>query len=78
MKSTFAFFLLLIATACFADDTSFGKATAPRRTSLWNGPAPAGDGATDPANAWITVHHPKVAANGTAIVICPGGGYGGL
>lgn len=42
----------------------------PRPVALWAGSAPN-------RTARITVHHPD-RANGTAIVICPGGGYGGL
>jgi acetyl esterase/lipase len=49
----------------------------PERIPLWDGPAPVGDGTTDPKNAFLTVHRPA-APNGTAVVICPGGGYGGL
>jgi acetyl esterase/lipase/lysophospholipase L1-like esterase len=47
------------------------------RVSLWNGQAPIGDGKLQAEDAFITVHTPAVS-NGTAIVICPGGGYGGL
>ncbi|HEX3313822.1 MAG TPA: alpha/beta hydrolase [Gemmataceae bacterium] len=47
------------------------------RVALWNGKAPIGDGKFQDAEVWITVHRPK-APNGTAAVICPGGGYGGL
>jgi acetyl esterase/lipase len=56
-----------------ADDAPPGQ-----RITLWNGAAPSGDGKTDRADAWITVHRPTKAGDGTAIVICPGGGYGGL
>jgi acetyl esterase/lipase len=43
---------------------------APERISLWTGQ-------TAPSKAAITVHHPT-ESNGAAVVICPGGGYGGL
>lgn len=47
--------------------------------SLWSGRAPVGDGQFEAADATITVHRPPGdAANGAAVVICPGGGYGGL
>jgi acetyl esterase/lipase len=49
----------------------------PQKLSLWSGRAPVGDGAFEAADAWITVHRPD-AANGSAAIICPGGGYGGL
>jgi acetyl esterase/lipase len=53
------------------------QAAAPQRLALWNGRAPIGDGQFKEEDAFITVHQPA-KPNGTAIVICPGGGYGGL
>jgi uncharacterized protein (TIGR03067 family) len=53
------------------------KKGAPEKLKLWNGRAPLGDGKFEQADAQITVHRPD-KPNGTAIVICPGGGYGGL
>ncbi len=51
----------------------------PEKVPLWSGQAPVGDGQFEAANATITVHRPvPTAACGAAIVICPGGGYGGL
>jgi acetyl esterase/lipase len=49
----------------------------PESIPLWTGQAPVGEGRAVTANASITVHRPA-KANGAAIVICPGGGYGGL
>ncbi len=47
--------------------------------SLWPAQAPLGDGQFEAANPSITVHRPAPGtANGAAVVICPGGGYGGL
>ncbi len=63
--------LFTLATVCCAEDTK------PPRQSLWNGNAPVGEGKFEKGDAWITVHQPA-KPNGTAIVICPGGGYGGL
>lgn len=57
--------------------TTVGFAEEPKRIPLWNGNAPLGDGKFEQGEAWITVHRPATA-NGTAVVICPGGGYGGL
>ena len=49
------------------------------RTALWPGVAPMGSGQPVGTNAFITVYPADPAtANGTAVVICPGGGYGGL
>jgi acetyl esterase/lipase len=49
----------------------------PEKISLWSGHAPVGDGKFAEADAFITIHRPA-KPNGTAVVICPGGGYGGL
>jgi acetyl esterase/lipase len=49
----------------------------PEKLKLWNGRAPIGDGKFEQGETRITVHKPE-KANGTAMVICPGGGYGGL
>lgn len=64
-------------TACFLVFTSQCVAAEPPRISLWNGQAPVGDGKVEAGDAWITVHR-AAKPNGAAIVICPGGGYGGL
>ncbi len=60
----------------FAEDSAATK--APLELQLWpDGKAPVSDGVFDQANAKITIHRPD-KPNGTAVVICPGGGYGGL
>ncbi len=64
-----------VAGAIRADDPP--KKAEPERLKLWNNNAPQGDGTFEQAEAWITVHRPE-KPNGTAAVICPGGGYGGL
>ncbi len=52
---------------------------SPQQLLLWPGQAPVGDGKSEAANTTITVHlPPPEKANGAALVICPGGGYGGL
>jgi acetyl esterase/lipase len=51
----------------------------PEKLSLWSGRAPVGDGQFEAADASITLHRPAPdTAHGAAVVICPGGGYGGL
>jgi len=75
MPTPLVFAVLLAATLARAADAP-AKA-APQRLALWNGSAPLGDGKFEKADAWITVHKPA-KPNGTAAVICPGGGYGGL
>src|SRR5947209_1569031 len=54
-----------------------GKPAKAERIGLWQKRAPTGDGTFEDAEAWLTVHRPE-KPNGTAVVICPGGGYGGL
>jgi acetyl esterase/lipase len=46
------------------------------RVGLWPGKAPIGDGTFEDSNAELQIFLPqKKAANGAAIVLCPGGGY---
>ena len=52
-------------------------APAPERILIWPGKAPNGGGADNPAIPSLTVFHPE-HPNGTVMIICPGGGYGGL
>jgi acetyl esterase/lipase len=55
------------------------SAQSDEQLALWPGPAPVGDGSTEPATSRLTVYRPEPGkANGAAMVICPGGGYGGL
>ena len=69
------FCLLILETElAVAQGEKVGK---PERIGLWNKKAPIGDGTFQESEAWITLHRPE-KPNGTAIVICPGGGYGGL
>ena len=50
----------------------------PMTVALWPaGEAPNGDGTFDNANAEITIHRAE-KPTGTSILICPGGGYGGV
>jgi len=53
-------------------------AAEPLVLPLWKGDAPEGDGKfSSSAKARLTVHL-AAQPNGAAVVICPGGGYGGL
>ena len=65
---------LLIALATFP---ALAAEKSPEILPLWSAEAPVGNGLTEKTTAKITIHHPE-KPNGTAIVICPGGGYGGL
>ena len=69
--------LMIAACVWGAASTRPDAVTAEERLSLWNGRAPIGDGSFEEADAWLTIHRPE-HGNGTAIMICPGGGYGGL
>jgi acyl-CoA thioesterase-1 len=66
---------LLLAPATSAEQPA--TAPTPFTVSLWNGKAPNGDGTFEMGDTKMTVHLPQ-KPNGTAMVICPGGGYGGL
>ncbi len=50
----------------------------PLRVPVWpDKEAPNGDGTTSPATNTLTVYQPE-RPSGCAMIICPGGGYGGL
>lgn len=50
----------------------------PERIPVWPGKeAPDGQGGNTPATTTLTIHRPE-NPNGAAMIICPGGGYGGL
>ena len=74
----------LVWLACLAIPIAPLAAAEPERLPLWNGAAPVGAPGsveTEAADAFITVHLPAGTPAGTstpAVVICPGGGYGGL
>ena len=75
---------LLLPPAAPAVPAAPAPATAPATTAaepvvvpLWPDQAPIGDQTFEKTDAKITVHMAE-QPNGTAIVICPGGGYGGL
>ncbi len=50
---------------------------APKTFPLWEGKAPLAVGGTPTDKPDLTVYRPE-KPNGTAVVVCPGGGYGGL
>lgn len=54
-------------------------ADEPRTELLWPQGAPGAVGTEDKDQPKLIIYQaPKESANGTAVVICPGGGYGGL
>jgi len=70
--------LLLLPVLLFSLAVATGqdapKKAEPEKLKLWNGKAPIGAGKFEQADTRITVYKPE-KPNGTAIVICPGGGY---
>lgn len=69
MRSLLASLLALFSAAA--------SAAEPQVFPLWPDQAPVGDGTFEKSDAKLTLHRPE-KPNGTALVICPGGGYGGL
>jgi acetyl esterase/lipase len=68
-------FCTTLVLAAFA----IAQPPAPQTMPLWEGKAPHAIGDTGTDKPTLTAYLvPKDKANGTAIVICPGGGYGGL
>jgi acetyl esterase/lipase len=66
--------LLSLTLALVAADTQ-----APKGELLWPGGAPGAVGTEDADKPTLTVYLPPAdRANGAAVVVCPGGGYGGL
>jgi acetyl esterase/lipase len=67
---------LIVSFLCF---TQLGMGQDPKanRIALWTDKAPIGDGQFQESQAWLTPHIAP-NGNGSAIVICPGGGYGSL
>lgn len=70
-------FAMALAACVIGSGREVSAEHSPTRRSLWNGKAPVSDGVTEDGDAFITVHPPE-RPDSTAIVICPGGGYGGL
>jgi acetyl esterase/lipase len=71
------FFALVVSLSSIAAFAQQQPAPAPEQISLWGNHAPVGGGEFQAEDATITVHR-AAKPNGAAMVICPGGGYGGL
>jgi acetyl esterase/lipase len=55
------------------------EAAKPKKELLWPKGAPGAVGTTDKDKPTLTTYLPPAGkGNGTAVVVCPGGGYGGL
>ena len=68
---------LLIALCSLSGLLLAEDQVVPEKLGLWNGHAALGDDQVQDTEVFITLHRPA-QPNGTAAVICPGGGYGGL
>lgn len=81
MKSKFHLLLVLgVALFCGSNLSSAQDAPAapaPEKILLWEKEAPIGEGKFVKSDASIILHRPA-KANGSVVVVCPGGGYGGL
>lgn len=69
--------LVLLVAALPPEILSAAETGTNDRILLWSGVAPLGEGKPVEGSAYTTVHRPA-RPNGAVIVICPGGGYGGL
>lgn len=68
----------LLALAA-ASGIGSAMAAPPAETLLWSAGAPAAKGTAEPDRPAVFVYRPALGtANGAAVVVCPGGGYGGL
>ncbi len=67
--------LLLGALACAA----LARENTPETVRLWDGDAPLSQGKEASDIPTLTIYRPaENKSNGAAVVVCPGGGYGGL
>ncbi|MDZ7615697.1 MAG: alpha/beta hydrolase [Patescibacteria group bacterium] len=72
-------FAILFGLCSFSRAFAQDAAVTLQAMPLWDGRAPIGDGQFEASAGRMTLHRPASAvANGAAVVICPGGGYGGL
>lgn len=53
-------------------------AAEPPKVLLWPEGAPGATGREEKDQPWVDVYLPRYWNTGTAVVVCPGGGYGGL
>ncbi|MHC4645642.1 MAG: alpha/beta hydrolase [Planctomycetota bacterium] len=71
--------VVLIASYTLASDEVANKASSPKAELLWSDSAPYSKGNEERDKPTLTVYLPPPEKNtGAAVVICPGGGYGGL
>jgi acetyl esterase/lipase len=70
---------LIVATATLVASAATSVAQSPTVEQLWPGGAPGAKGNEDADKPTLTIYlPPQETATGSAVVICPGGGYGNL
>lgn len=68
--------MLIVASVVLSCSVS-AWATGPEPVPLWTDKVPGATGEAEPDRPTVRIHlPPKDKANGAAVVICPGGGYG--
>jgi acetyl esterase/lipase len=79
ISALLSYVFLTHVVAAFPQDDYMRPVNNPVTEVLWPNGAPGAVGTTDADKPTITIYLPgKPQATGAAIVICPGGGYGGL
>lgn len=69
----------LLAGLVFTTSIAFAQQEDGKTLLLWPDGAPGAMGTTDADKPSITVYMPRTAPkDGTAVIVCPGGGYGAL
>jgi len=79
MKRIAAVLSVFVITGCIGCSSIQNLDTTPKVELLWPDGAPDAKGSADGDKPTLTIHlPPKDQATGTAVIICPGGGYGHL
>jgi acetyl esterase/lipase len=79
MRHITSLFNLLLLGSLLAAFVLPAHADEPQTIRLWTGDAPGAQGTGDADIPTLTVYRPSTdKATGAAVVVCPGGGYGGL
>lgn len=70
--------LLVVPTLAAAQPSQTLAGANPQEISLWESGAPGALGTADTDKPTITFYRANRGASGTAVIVAPGGGYGGL
>src|ERR1700738_2109004 len=69
---------LILISLCTLSAQTLNQGTTPQTLPLWTGDAPGALGNEDPDRPTLTIFLPWRDSVPTAVIVCPGGGYGGL